>query len=236
MYSPPRSLRSRKASTEVDIATLIIESEERIKGEIRALSDRLCKMEGTITVIQTECVMLDDEIKKIKQVVINQQKLIERNEEKNRANNLIVHNLPETEISHNKVTLKSDADKLSFISKTTGIDIDQNDIVSTHRLGKKCPNKTRPTKIILKNKELKHKALSKRKEISQSPLIHSTFGAGIFINPDDSFLVQKELYRLRQKLKEMKTKDPNCKPYIRSRVLYLDGSVIDEVNIENQLF
>lgn len=207
-----------------------------VREEIRALNDRLCNSEKAISIMQTECVRLDDEIKRMKQVVISQQKFIEVNEEKNRANNLIVHNLPETEVKHNGVFLKSDADKLSFISSTVGIDFDHDDIVATHRLGKKTPGKLRPTKIILENKEIKHQALRKRKEISHNPEICKAFNSTIFINPDVSFLVQKELYRLRQKLKDVKRDDPNSKPYIRSRALYLNGSVIDEVNIENQLF
>jgi hypothetical protein len=251
MSSPNRSLRSRKGSVEVtkdaacsDFASLVRESEERIKNfvkdeiakSIQTLCNRLLTIEKNVSVMQSEFVGLDDEITKVKQVIINQQKYIETNEERIRASNLIVHNLPEVEVVSNNVSLKSDADKLALISRTTGVDLSQNDVEATYRLGKKSPNKIRPLKIVLKSKELKHKALSKRKEIANSPVIHKTFGTRIFINPDVSYLVQKELYRLRQKSKELKLKDPDCKPYIRSGVLYLDGTVIDDVKIEKQLF
>jgi len=49
-------------------------------------------------------------------------------------------------------------------------------------------------------------------------------------------LVRNEEYRLRKKLKELKTDDPHSTSYIRSGSLYCDGSVIDKVDFRNQLF
>jgi len=186
--------------------------------------------------MQSECVNLDDEIKKNKQVIVNQQLDIEKNEERNRANNLMIFNLPESEVKSGNTLLKTDADKIALIAGSTGVDLNPHDVVSAYRVGKKTSNNARPLKVVLKNKELKHRALRKRKDVAQSSFLYNTFGVRVYINPDVSFLVQRELHRLRQSLKEIKTKDPESKVFIRSGALFLDGTVIDEVKVENQLF
>ena len=66
-------------------------------------------------------------------------------------------------------------------------------------------------------------------------IIHCFHGK-IFVNPDSSFLVQKEEYRLRQKQREMKQKNPEDTFLIRKGILYKSNEPIDKIDFRNQLF
>ena len=151
----------------------------------------------------------------------------------------MIFNLPESEVKSGNILLKTDADKIALIAGSTGVDLNPHDVVSAYRVGKKTSNNTSPLKVVLKNKELKHRALRKRKDVAQSYFLYNTFGqfgVRVYINPDVSFLVQRELHRLRQSLKEIKTKDPESKVFIRSGALFLEGTVIDEVKVKINFF
>ena len=91
----PKNLRSRKGSLKESITmddisalftTISRESEERIintlKAEISALNDKVSKLEGRLGTVQSECVRLDQEVSKMKSIIINQQMDIENNEKK----------------------------------------------------------------------------------------------------------------------------------------------------------
>ena len=108
--------------------------------------------------------------------------------------------------------------------------------MSLRRLGKLADNKTRPLKIVFSDKDTKFKFLNKRKDIADNCEIKKVFDKPVYVNCDNSFLVQKEEFRLRQMLKDAKAKNPGSSCYIRSRSLYLKGTVVDEIDVRNQLF
>ena len=104
------------------------------------------------------------------------------------------------------------------------------------RLGKRTSDKSRPLKIELKHKHLKFDFLNVRKSINSSKEIQKHFSKKIFINTDSSFLMRKEEFRLRERLREMKRNDPNMSSYIRAGVLYQDDRKVDEVDVCSHLF
>ena len=132
--------------------------------------------------------------------------------------------------------LIDDRDKIRFLCRHANVDIAKGDIVSVRRIGKKTSDKNRLLKIELKNTDQKFKFLNKRKDIIRNQDIQNCFQNKIFVNPDNSYLMQCEEHRLRQKLKEIKEEEPGVTCYIRSGLLYRSGSIIDKVNVCNQLF
>ena len=82
-----------------DIASLLRETEDRLmkffKDEICKVTDRLDRMEKNISSLQCECIRLDNEMTKTREVLIRQQVTIENHEASIRAANLIFHNIPE---------------------------------------------------------------------------------------------------------------------------------------------
>jgi hypothetical protein len=62
------------------------------------------------------------------------------------------------------------------------------------------------------------------------------FQTKVYINPDNSPLVQQEEFRLRGKMKQLKKDEPSLPSYIKAGVLYYNGSKIDEINVRHQLF
>lgn len=243
--STPVITRGRKASLKdtsaiEDISTLILKSEERMKAffreELSVLTERLIKLEDNLSSVQTECARLNDEVSILKRAITTQQVQIEEHERKMRANNLIIHNIPEEDLSYGTKSVKNDSEKIDLILESSDTDLKSADIVSFRRLGKRQHGKSRPLRITLKNTNDKYQLLNSRKSISMNTTIRKTFHTGVYIGCDSSFLVQKEEYRLRQRLKEIKSEDPRSSCYIRSGALYLGNEIIDKVNVRNQLF
>lgn len=241
----PVTTRGRKGSmkdsvTIDDIQNLILKSEERMKAffreEIAVLTERLVRLEDSLSSVQTECVRLDDEVTKLKTVITSQQLQIEGNEQRLRANNLILHNISEDDLSHGPNRISNDREKVDVILKSCNTVLSSDDIMSYQRLGKRQSGKTRPLKITLKSTENKYQLLNRRRSVATNETIQQLFHKRIYINCDSSFLVQKEEFRLRQRLKQLKSEEPGSSIYIRSGVLYLDNSIIDKIDVKNQLF
>lgn len=223
-----------------ELKELILASEERMKSwyenKMDAFHERLTKVESTVNSLLCERVEISDEITKIKKVVVQQQLKIEEHEEKLRASNLIFHNIPEGMIRLGKRVLDTDDKKVEFVCEAANIDIRTCDISFLRRLGKKGDREKRPLKISLKDKNDKFKVLNKRKDITQSQDIQSTFGQRIFVNNDSSFLVRKEEYRLRQEMKRLRSSYPGEPIFLRAGSLYHNDLIVDKINIENSLF
>jgi len=169
-------------------------------------------------------------------VVQRQQKRIEDHEGKIRAPNLVISGVPEGRFRIGKRELSSDLDKVAYMFEKAEIDAKPSDIAVTQRLGRMNDQRSRPLKVAFKDKENKFLVLNKRKLISQNEDLVNTFGGKIFVNADNSFLVRKEEYRMRQKIKRLKTEHPNDRIYLRSGSLYHNTVIIDHVNVENCLF
>lgn len=251
----PKNTRSRKASLKdtpkaeaaVDFSSLLRECENRLKAffkdeinsiktDIRSITDHLSSIDANISNLKTETVRLDEEIAKIKDVVKMQQLRIEKYEVNLRANNLIVHNIPENEVDGCKETLISEREKIAFLSEAVGVNLSLNDIALTQRLGKRSTNRPRPLKVCFKSKEQKYRLLNKRRDVSRNATLKQVFGATVYLNPDNTVLVQQEERRLRSRLQSLKIDDPDGIHYIRSGVLYSNGKEVDRVNMIPQLF
>ena len=245
--STPKNLRNRKGSlkdpkdsADSDLSSLLRETEERMKtffrDEVKTLHDRMANIENSILSLKTECIRLDDDVLRIKEAIMAQQKQIENHESRLREKNLIVHNIPESDVIDGIEKLKTDTDKLIFLCETSNVEIKADDISSTQRLGKQKNNKPRPIKIEFRSKDKKYKLLNRRKEISKNDSLIKAFGSKIFVNLDQSFLVQREELRLREERSRLKRDDPDSSVYIRSGILYLNNSPVDRVDVANQLF
>lgn len=247
--STPVVTRGRKGSQKEGVSTgitldefsvLLRETEERLKkcfkDEISVLSERLVDVEKALSSVQIECARLDVENARMKEVILNQQMQLENHESKLRERNLLVNNVPEDNLSFGTETLESDSDKISFIITSAQVDADIDDVIDFQRLGKRTPNKHRPLRITLADKKVKFAFLNMRKSISMNKDLQQAFHNRVFINSDNSFLRQKEDYRLRERLRELKNDYPNSRSYIRAGALYQNGSIIDKVDVRNQIF
>jgi hypothetical protein len=239
----PHNTRGRKGSlrdnTKELTANMLVEMEERLKtfiqSEIASLVVKVDNLERKLSGVQTECLRLDGEINTIKKIISDQQMTIESHEHKLRANNIIIHNIPEDVITQSGTHINKDTDKIMSLCQLSNIEISRDDLTSVSRLGRRLPDKNRPIKLILKHQDQKFKFLNARKNINNDPRVKSLFRGNIFINADSSPLMRKEEHRLRQKLKEVKLSNPSSTAYIRSGTLYRDGSVVDRIDIHNQL-
>lgn len=132
-----------------NIETRMSNIEQNTKGEIQnnvqnMKDDIISQLRGDIT-----------------SIVVDQTK--EMDERRKRENNLVIFNLPEAQHSTNLENKKDDEDRIKKISICLGLD--NLEIYSSFRLGKKQPNVTRPLKVILVNKSQQKYLLANAKHI-----------------------------------------------------------------------
>ena len=134
--------------------------------------------------LKVECTRIDTEVSEMREIIIQQQKQIEKQEEKPRENNLIAQNISEKEIVIGSKKLSDDVEKLSYICDSSNICLTPKDIAGTQRLGKRQDDKPRPLKILLKSKEKIFGILNKRKNIHQNGVLSRNLESRIFFNPE----------------------------------------------------
>ena len=109
--------RSRSGSVQFDdLKDLLLQLEERLTDRISDVCRKIDGIEKSIESIQTNQVRLDNEMNKIKNVILEQQKFIERIEAEKRKYNVIVQGIPESDVSVDGVVLKSDSQKVDFLT------------------------------------------------------------------------------------------------------------------------
>ena len=151
-----QSASEATASCSHNFSEMLLASEQRLKNffkdELQAIYNKLHQYETVVSSLQSECVRLDTTMMTMKKVIVEQQMIIEEHEEKLRANNLIIHNVPETTVKYEDDTLDTDSNKVVFMCGAVDVDIDTTDIAVIHRLGKKSSVKPRPIKVVMKEK------------------------------------------------------------------------------------
>ncbi|MEL7307441.1 MAG: hypothetical protein AAGK05_05880, partial [Pseudomonadota bacterium] len=115
--------------------------------------------------------------------------------------NIIIQNIPEENLTFGTENLKDDDEKLRYIIREAKIEVKPENMVSFQRLGKHHHSKIRPLRVTLCDTKVKYEFLNKRQNVLHNNELYKKFHERIFINSDNSFLVQKEEFRLRQSLK-----------------------------------
>ena len=185
---------------------------------------------------QTEQARLDLDIKQVKDVILTQQKTIEKHEKDKRQKNLIFSGVPECNVCVGDTQLNDDISKVNYICESISSDHREWDIESCARLGVKRSGRNRILQVKFTSLQPRNDTLYQQRVIRSDPQFYGAFGR-VYINADSSFLMRMEEKRLRDRLKDEKGKiSSDSRMFIRSGKLYLNDQVIDQINIENQLF
>ena len=173
----------------------------------------------------------------IKNVITSQQEVIEKYESEYRKQNLIINGVPEVElVAKDGTRLKDVVEKVNHLCEAISDDFDEDDIESCFRLGKVDKHRNRPIKVKFKSVDTRNTILYTQKQLRDNEELVSLFGR-VYVHKDVSPLMQKEEKRLREVLKAERSKAPsNTNLRLRSGKLYKDNTVIDKINLENQLF
>ena len=234
-----RQTRSNSRSNAVtldDIRSLILESESRVRNDIDKVFKRIENIENTLAGIQTEQIRIDIEVENVKEVVTNQQLLLERFEAKNRANNIIITNLTEESVYYSDVHLKKDKEKVDYLCKTAHQKFESDMIKACDRLGKPKAGSNRPLRVTFYDTHDKYQVLNSRKKLNDKIKVTDIFGGKIYMNNDRSYLSRKEDKRLRDKLNNLRSLFPSEELILRSGKIFQNNKIVDEYDIKNQLF
>ena len=223
-----------------DVKTLILKSEERIISKLEEVVTRINQIERRIDHVQTEQISLGHEISSIKEVVIKQQRIIEKHEAEKRELNLIFSGVPESDITVDDETFENDDEKIKYLCEEViscwAFDSVWDSITSCQRLGKKKNGHNRLIKVKFNDYDAKNSILRSQKAIRNNAKCVENFGL-IYINKDSSLLMRNEEKRLRDALRqERRNAQPGTKCYIRSGKLFRNDDVIDQIDVANQLF
>lgn len=239
---PPKpSKTGRQGSVEAlsldDVKSLIFESEERIMSKLDNLCSSISTLESKFDSIKTEQIRLGLEVKGIKEVILRQQEQIERLESDRRQKNLVFSGVPEGPlIVDDDTTLKNDLDKLEFLCEKIVETFDVDDIASCYRIGQKKGNRPRLLHVKFDDVRTRNSILFRQRPLRSDVECLELFGQ-VFINKDSTTLVRREEKRLRDRMKEIKNQsDKNDKIFIRAGKLFKNSTLVDEINIANQLF
>lgn len=230
------STRSRSGSVQYeDLKLLLSRLEENLTLQISKVVERIENFEKALDSVHSNQIRLDNEIDEIKKVT--QQEYIERLEVDKRMNNVVIRGIPESSVPINDVvTLTSDIAKVKFMNDLISEEAGPACIESVSRLGRKLPGKDRQLFVKFTKRSSRNDFLFKQKTFRQDEGLKRSFGL-IYVNRDSTFLVRQEEKRLRDKMKSMRpTLTSNDSFYLKSGKLHLNDSVIDSIDISNQLF
>lgn len=223
--------RKNSASfTLLDIQKLIAESEERVIEHVNkrfdALASKIDSLESTVRAVKAVQVQQGKDMDHIKELILNQQHQMEAFEEKDRRCNLVVSNLPETDVSFENDTLSDDEEKVKALLNTilpTDQELRSEDVIETARIGR-AGRSPRILKLRLSSVDCRNRILRSARHLN-STSIRDTFGR-IYVNKDMSYLRRLEEKRLRLRYKELKAIHPD-ETRLKNGKLFLGLSVKD---------
>lgn len=247
-FQTKKNLRSNASNTPpstvsftlLDIQKLIADSERRmtalIKEKFEGLSEKVGALEKAITAVKAVQVQQETDIGRIKELLYKQQVQIEAFEERDRRCNLVFSNVPEEPCTFESVSHADDEPKLVALANAIlppEQRIGKDNIVSVSRIGR-AGGRPRLIKVRLTDADCKTNILRSSRNLN-SPAIRSSFGR-VFINKDMSFLRRMEEKRLRENLKQVRSRQPDAEVKLRNGKLFLGSIVRDCVDFRNQLF
>jgi hypothetical protein len=224
----------------LDIQKLIADSEQRVIAHVNkkfeALSAKIDSLETSITAIKAVQAQQETDIANIKEVVTQQQFQIEALEDRERRCNLIISNLPESDVTFRNTTLAGDNVKVmtllgEIVPQSEGFD--PKDVLEVTRIGRPGGKAPRIVKIRLPDVTCRNKILRSCRELNSNGIQHA-FGR-VFINKDMSFLRRQEEKRLRAKFKELNAQYPG-QARLRNGKLFLGAAIRESVDFRNQMF
>ena len=220
-----------------DLRQLIIGLEAKIISRLDSIETKISAIDSRLDMMQAEQIRLKNENDQIKDLVISQQRQIERMENASRACNAIFSAVPEGSVQFEGETLTDDESKVRALCvAAVGQSFDCDHIESCVRLGGSKKGHNRLLKVTFEDAASKYKVMRSQRNMRENNALVEAFGR-IYVNPDSTFLMRKEEKRLREKLKDLKaTAHGTDMIYIRRGTLYRNNEVIDKINVANQLF
>lgn len=219
-----------KAYTQVsglDIKTFMADMKEEISNTLSQLKAEIVSNGEEVSQLKIDLAKANARIEKLESNQnksntsenVNIKQDLELLEKKMRQRNVIITNLVEnTEPVSDRMELKN-------LGKFLNIDLDSS-VVSYRRLGKKHDDQPRPLLLELKSETCKFEFFTKAKDLRKEAKYSK-----IFIGPDLTPWEQKESKRLRDRLKNEKTKPEHANKniFIKSNKLFINDTVVDKI-------
>ena len=174
---------------------------QRIEAKFDAAVEQLDKK---IVVLENKCEKYEEDIGNLKSIVSMQQRVISKIDSSERDRNLIISRVSEQDVIYEGKTYHSDKEKLTVLFGLLDVPLPE---VEIDRLGKPNPNYDRKIKVVMPDKTSRNNVLKKAKQLKDA---HEPWKY-VFINSDKHQVVLQEETRLRNKKKNLVSKEENNK-------------------------
>ena len=207
-----------------DLKTDIISKLDDVNNNITKLTTRIECLENSLSSIKAVQDIQQTELDSIKHTLLlttdninglQQQVLDEFEERQRRANSLIIFGLPEQ--SSGTVEQRKVKDEESLLAVTEVLQMKDVVLTSCSRIGKIEDGKTRPLRVNVKSTSDKFQLISRSKQLKNSSF------SRVFIKPDLTPSQQLTDRRLRQELRERRSRNED--------VILYRGKVIKKTDI-----
>ena len=154
--------RNRSGSLQFDdVKQLFDRLEEKLSSQIAGVVVKIEGIEKSINALQVNQIRIDNEIDKVKEVIIKQQLYIERLEAEKRANNVVVNGVSESAVKTDDEELKTDKAKIEYLADT--VNADGLEIETVFRIGRMNSKRPRPLLVRFSNKKDRNSFLFQQK-------------------------------------------------------------------------
>ena len=225
-----RSTRSNSASscqvTLSDIKTLIETSKQEVMQkfeeviakqtvEIATLSKRIEELGKSNFHLQQKCKFLEDEVTSLSMNILE-----EVDDRSRRRKNLIFSGIPEQTTGSVEKRKETDMHQVEEILEELVSNMDEDDLLEVHRIGRPESGKCRILKVKFKDENDCLKVLKNARKLRDLPN-----RKGVYINPDLTVLQRRERKALTEELRRRRNEGED--------VVILRGKVVAKSNVQN---
>lgn len=162
---------------------------DNVTDSLKMIISRIEDIEGKYKEVESRCKRIEEQ---------QMDTFSEIDERERRKVNLVISGIEEKEDGNVQERIEWDEEKVEELFEDLA-GLDSDDFVKTLRLGKTGTKKPRLLKVVCKNYETKRKILTKAKEL------RSKAGyKGIYVNPDQTPLQQRQSKSVREEYKRRK--------------------------------
>jgi len=178
------------------IETIMTEKLSPLEKKMDAVSDSLKMIISRMEEIEGKYKEMESRCKRIEE---DQMNILSEIEERDRRKaNLVISGVPEKEDGAVKERQEWDESRVGELFQFLA-ELDSDDFKKTYRIGRADAKKPRLLKVICRNDEIKRDMLTKAKDLRSKPVF-----AGVYVNPDQTPLQQRQGKALREEFKRRK--------------------------------
>ena len=213
---------------------IVLHANKSLLSLIEKLDERITMLETKNAELGSENNMMigknEDEFKVLKKVIVNQQSFIEGVKRDKLGKNVIITGIPNDVVVINNIEYRSTEEKVNAVLGQIDVILSENDY-EVKTMDTLEGRSTHITGLIFRNMETKKRLMKETRKLKDNEHFRT-----VYIKNDETKLARNENYRLRQKLRALRSDHPNAQLKLEKGKLIHNSTVVDKYDINNQIF